>query len=156
MRYFWNSFEDDQLIEIFKLFIRLIDESVFEVRRVLFYGFCQLLDENKSHSYFKNPFLITKMKKTFDDENEKLRRAFIHFLLKIKKIDTQSDTKDKINFTKIVDLRDIAFALSVSKNIILILNLSLSKMFQITFSTQFFVFCLFSVKISKMDYYLLI
>jgi len=118
MRYFWNSFEDDQIIECFKLFIRLIDESVFEVRRVLFYGFCQLLDEIKSHSYFKNPFLITKMKNTFSDENEKVRRSFIHFLLKIKKIDTQSDTKDKINFTKIVDLRDIAFALAVSKNII--------------------------------------
>uniref|UniRef100_A0A2H8TZZ4 Condensin-2 complex subunit G2 n=1 Tax=Melanaphis sacchari TaxID=742174 RepID=A0A2H8TZZ4_9HEMI len=112
MRYFWNSFEDDQIIECFKIFIRLIDESIFEVRRVLFYGFCQLLEEFKSHSYFRNPFLITKMKNTFHDENEKVRRAFIHLLLKIKKIDSQSDTKDKINFTKIVDLRDIASALA--------------------------------------------
>lgn len=112
MRYFWNSFEDDQIIECFKLFIRLIDESVFEVRRVLLYGFCQLLDEVKSHSYFKNPFLIAKMKHTLNDENEKVRRAFIHFLLKIKKIDSQYDADDKINFTKIVDLRDIAFALA--------------------------------------------
>ncbi|KAL4131307.1 hypothetical protein QTP88_008640 [Uroleucon formosanum] len=112
MRYFWNSFEDDQIIECFKLFIRLIDESVFEVRRVLLYGFCQLLDESKSHSYFKNPFLIAKMKNTLIDENEKVRRSFIHFLLKIKKIDSHTDTKDKINFTKIVDLRDIAFSLA--------------------------------------------
>lgn len=118
MRYFWNSFEDDQIIECFKIFIRLIDESVFEVRRVLLYGFCQLLEEVKSHSYFKNPFLITKMKHTLNDENEKVRRSFIHFLLKIKKIDTHADVMDKINFTKIVDLRDIAFALAVSKNII--------------------------------------
>lgn len=119
MRYCWNSFEDDQIIECFKIFIRLIDESVFEVRRVLIYGFCQLLEESKSYSYFKNPFLIAKMKKTLNDENEKVRRAFIHFLLKIKKIDTNLDTNDHINFSSIVNLNDIAYALAVSRNIII-------------------------------------
>lgn len=160
MRYFWNSFEDEQIIESFKCFIRLIDESVFEVRRVLLYGFCQLLEEFKSHSYFKNPFLITKLKNTFNDENEKVRRAFIHFLLKIKKVDSQSDTSEKINFTKIVDLRNIASALAVSINILCYYkpkSLKNFKCFVLYFHFLiYYNFDLFSVKINKMDFYLLI
>jgi len=113
MRYFWDSFEVDQIIKYFSLFIPLISESVIEVRRVIYYGFCQLLDEKKSHCYFQNPFLITTMKNSLNDENERVRRAFIHFLLKIKKVDSQEEN-NPINFAKIVNLQDIASALAVS------------------------------------------
>lgn len=118
MRYFWDSFEDDRLKKCFNLFMRLISESVYEVRKVMYYGFCQLLDENKSHEYFKNPILLGKMKTTLNDDNEKVRRAFIHFLLKIKKLDSQNTTNDTINFAKIVNLQDIAMILAVSHHII--------------------------------------
>lgn len=118
LRYFWDSFEEDQIIKCFNVFSRLINESVFEVRRVIFYGFCQLLDESKSHTYFKVPFFMTKMKNTLNDDNEKVRRAFIHFLLKVKKIDSQLENTDKISFAKIVNLRDTASALAVSYDII--------------------------------------
>jgi len=114
MRYFWNSFEDDQINKYFYLCKRLISDSVFEVRRVVYFGFCQLLDETRSHVYFKNPSLLAKMKNTLNDDNEKVRRAFIHFLLKIKKLDNQNTTTDKINFAEIVNLNDTAKALSVS------------------------------------------
>lgn len=92
----------------------LIDESVVEVRRVIYHGFCQLLDEHKSHCYFKNPYMIAAMKPSLNDENERVRRAFIHFLSKIKKVDSQIENDDKINFAKIVNLEDIASALAVS------------------------------------------
>lgn len=122
MRYFWDSFEDDRLKKCFNLFTRLISETVYEVRKVIYYGFCQLLDENKSHAYFKNPFLLNKMKTTLNDDNEKVRRAFIHFLLKIKKLDSQNTTNDTINFAKIVNLENIAMILSVSHYIIYIIK----------------------------------
>lgn len=114
MRYFWNSFEDDHINKYFNMFVRLINESVYEVRRVVYFGFCQLLDERRSHIYFKNNALIAEMKKTLNDENERVRRAFIHFLLKIKNIDSEI-TGDKINFAKIVNLSDTAKALAVSQ-----------------------------------------
>lgn len=114
MRYFWNSFEDDQLNKFFSLFTRLISERVFEVRRVVYYGFCQLLEERKSHDYFCTPLLRAKLKNALNDDNEKVRRAFIHLLLKIKKIDSQALTVTKINYAKIVNLHDIAHALAVS------------------------------------------
>ncbi|XP_050543998.1 condensin-2 complex subunit G2-like [Daktulosphaira vitifoliae] len=112
LRYFWNTFENDCLNKIFSLFARLIEESVFEVRKVMFYGFCQLLDENKSYNYFKTPAFIVKLKKTLYDENEKVRRAFIYFLLKIKKVDSIPENTNKINFAQIVNLNDIASALA--------------------------------------------
>lgn len=114
MRYFWNSFEEDRLNKCFFLFGNLIDESVFEVRRVIFYGLCQILDEIKSHSYFKNPLIRDKLKNTLNDENEKVRRAFIHFLLKVKKVDSETQSENKINFATIVNLKSIAAALAVS------------------------------------------
>lgn len=114
MRYFWGSFEEDRISKCFILFRHLIDESVFEVRRVVFYGFCQILDEIKSHGYFKNPLIRDKMKNTLNDENEKVRRAFIHFLLKVKKVDSQTQSEDKINFATIVNLSNTAAALAVS------------------------------------------
>lgn len=115
MRYFWNSFEDDRINKCFSLFTRLISESVFEVRRAVYYGFCQLLEESKSHDYFRTTILMSKMKNTLNDDNEKVRRAFIHFLLKIKKNDSLVSTVTKINFAKIVNLQDIAHTLAVSK-----------------------------------------
>lgn len=117
MRYFWDTFEDEWIHKYFKLFAILIDENVYEVRRNLYYGFCQLLDECKSHNYFKNPLFISIMKNSINDDNEKVRRAFIHFLLKIKKIDNQLEHVNKINFAKIVNLQDTASALAVSYNI---------------------------------------
>lgn len=114
MRYFWGSFEEECIAKFFTVFVRLIDESVFEVRQVMFYGFCQLLEEKNSHDFFRSPSFRVKLKKTLYDENEKVRRAFINFLLKIKKIDNKSETTDKINFAQIVNLRDTASALAVS------------------------------------------
>lgn len=114
MRYCWDTFEDERIHKCFNLFSILIDESVYEVRRALYYGFCQLIDEFKSHNYFKNPLFMVKMKSSMNDDNEKVRRAFIHFLLKIKKIDNQLDNENKINFAKITNLQDTASALAVS------------------------------------------
>lgn len=114
MRYFWDSFEDDKISKCFSLFARLIDESVFEVRQALLYSFCQLLDENRSLVYFNTPSFVAKMKKILNDENEKVRRAFLHFLLKVKKVDSKPENINKINFTHIVNLNDVANALAVS------------------------------------------
>lgn len=103
-----------------------MNDSVFEVRRALFYYYCQVLNEPKSHIYFKYPKFIAKVKNALYDDNEKVRRAFIHFLLKIKNIDAVSkntNITNKINFAEIVELKDIAGALAVSKTIILILLL---------------------------------
>lgn len=91
-----------------------MEESVFEVRRSVFYGLCQILDEFKSHVYFLNTSLRASMKNALFDENEKVRRAFIHVLLKIKKIDVELEQINKINFASIVNLHDAANALAVS------------------------------------------
>jgi len=96
------------------LFIPLLNESVVEIRRTIYYGFCQLLDESKSHCYFENPSIIATMKQSLNDENERVRRAFIHFLFKIKKVSSQLDDDDKITYVQIVNLQDIANALAVS------------------------------------------
>ncbi|XP_050420549.1 condensin-2 complex subunit G2-like [Adelges cooleyi] len=112
LRYFWDTFEDDRLNKCFSLFARLIEESVYEVRQVMFYGFCQILEESKCYDYFKTPTFMAKLKKVLYDINEKVRRAFIYFLLKIKKIDSIPENKNKINFAHIVNLNDIAKALA--------------------------------------------
>ncbi|XP_050529448.1 uncharacterized protein LOC126899015 isoform X2 [Daktulosphaira vitifoliae] len=111
LTYFWNTFEEECLNQCFTLFARLLEDSVFEVRQVIFYGFCQLLEESKCFNYFKTPVFKTKLKKVLNDENEKVRRAFIHFLLKVKKVDSIPENENKINFASIVNLSDIARAL---------------------------------------------
>lgn len=92
---------------------KLINESVVEVRRVVLCGLSQILEESKSHDYFVAPFFMT-LKNALHDENQKVRHAFILFLLQVKKVDSQSENRNKINYAKIVHLSDIACALAVS------------------------------------------
>lgn len=113
MRYFWESFEDDTIRQSFRLFTHLIQEIITEVRLAVIYGFTQLVEEKKSHSYLKKPVLANKINSTLRDENEKVRRALIQFLLKVKKVDSQPGA-NPINYVKIVSLKDIAKALAVS------------------------------------------
>lgn len=93
---------------------KLINESIVEVRRVVLCGLSQILEESKSHVYFMTPFIMTLLKNALHDENQTVRHAFILFLLKVKKVDSQSEHRNKINYAKIVDLSDIACALAVS------------------------------------------
>lgn len=93
---------------------KLINESVVEVRKAVLCGLSQILEESKSHNYFMAPFFMTLLKNALHDENQIVRQAFILFLLKVKKVDSQSENRIKINYTKIVDLNDIASALAVS------------------------------------------
>ncbi|VVC32382.1 Hypothetical protein CINCED_3A006773 [Cinara cedri] len=113
MRYFWESFEDNQIKHCFRLFAYLIEDSICEVRLVVIHGFRQLLEENKSHNYFKKPLLVSKIKTALTDENEKVRRAVILFLLKVKKVDcSPNGNTNTINFATIVNLTDVANALA--------------------------------------------
>lgn len=84
------------------------------MRRVVLCGLIQILEESKSHSYFMIPLFMNSLKHLLNDENQKVRHAFILFLLKIKKIDSQNENANKINYTKIVDMSNIASALIVS------------------------------------------
>lgn len=113
MRYFWESFEDDTIRESFRLFTLLLQDNITEVRLVVIYGFTQLIEEYKSHKYFKKTILANKIKITLRDENEKVRRAIIQFLLKVKKVDTEPKSKP-INYVTIISLSEIASALAVS------------------------------------------
>lgn len=65
------------------------------------------------------PFFVTSVKNTLYAENEIVRRVFIQFLLKIKKVDSQSENTKRIRFAQILDLNDSACALAVSYNFIL-------------------------------------
>lgn len=107
MTKFWDTFEEDQLNECFSLFSDLIDNSVIEVKKFIFHGFCQIFHDFRLHSYFIESALKHKIKNTFNDESEKVRHAFIQFLLKVKKCGKVSKT-DYYNF------EDMANALAVS------------------------------------------
>ncbi|XP_025409710.1 condensin-2 complex subunit G2-like isoform X2 [Sipha flava] len=128
LQYFWDSFNDDEIRKIFNTFVILMNDSVFEVRRSLFYYYCQLIEEEKSHVYFRNPMFMAKLKNGLNDENEKVRRAFINLLIKIKITDAKAENtekENKINYAKIVNLKDIADAIAVEdeRNVLLLADL---------------------------------
>lgn len=125
MKKFSNTFKKNKIIEFFKVFLSLIDDSLAGIRKALLRGFSLLLDERRYHIYFKDAELITKIKTMLlTDEEYTVRRTLLHFLLKVKDIYDKSNNTFrvinffeetvKINYLEIVSLQDIATALSVS------------------------------------------
>lgn len=108
MKYFWITFQNGTAEEVIKKLITEMvqDGSSSDVRKSVYQGFTQLLENAESHRLLKG--VLPSLSKFLHDENKSVRQAFLNMLLKIK------NTQCEIKYYQIVDLVNIAARLEVN------------------------------------------
>ncbi|XP_065213091.1 condensin-2 complex subunit G2-like isoform X2 [Planococcus citri] len=125
MKYFWITFQNGTAEEVVKKLISemVLDGSSADVRKSVYQGFTQLLENSDSHRLLKS--VLPSLSQFLHDENKSVRQAFLNMLLKIK------NTPCEIKYFQIVDLVNIAARLEVDslQNQSLIVKLIFSSFF---------------------------
>lgn len=108
MKYFWVTFQNGTAEQVVKKLISdmVVDGTSFFVRKAVYQGFTQLLENADSHKLLKG--VLPSLSKFLHDENQSVRQSFLKMLLKIKNIPCE------IKYYHIVDIDNIAARLEVT------------------------------------------